>query len=498
MRKLILSLFLLAFSTTRMPAQQSAAQQYDLVLEGGRVMDPETGLDAVRSIGIRDGKIVRVSSEALSGRRVIHATGLVVAPGFIDLHQHGQDLESQRVKALDGVTAALEMEIGVPDVARFLKTKEGHSLIHYGTSASHVAARALVFGVPLSGGPAKTQAGIPEILPKSGPATDQAATPEQIEVMREQLRAELDAGGLAIGMGIQYTPGATRLEVIDMFRLAAERRLPVYTHVRSAGRVEPGSAIESISEVIGAAAITGASLHIVHINSSCLHDSLECLSMVEGARARGLDVTTEAYPYIAGMTAINSALFNPGWREKLGITYSDLVLPDTGEHLTSERFDKLHNSSTTRSVLIFANTQEVVDKVIPHPLVMIASDGAEGHPRNAGTYSRVLAQYVRGQGTITLMDAIRKMSLMPAQMLERSTPAARQKGRLQEGADADIVAFDAATISDRSTFEKPMEPSVGVGYLIVGGTVVVDEGKIVPDVFPGRALLGPGKRTVND
>jgi N-acyl-D-aspartate/D-glutamate deacylase len=488
MCRLIFSLFLLMLSTPIV-----AAQQYDLVLEGGRVMDPETGLDAVRNVGIRDGKIVRVSSEALSGRRVVHASGLVVAPGFIDLHQHGQDLESQRVKALDGVTTALEMEIGVPDVAQFLKTKAGHSLIHYGTSASHVAARAQVFGAPLPAGPAATHAGIPEILPRSGPATDQPATPDQIEGMRERLRAELDAGGLAIGMGIQYTPGATRLEVIDMFRVAAERRLPVYTHVRSAGRVEPGSAIESISEVIGAAAITGASLHIVHINSSCLHDSLECLSMVEGARARGLDVTTEAYPYIAGMTAINSALFNPGWREKLGIGYGDLVLPDTSEHLTKERFDELHNSSTTHSVLIFANTQEVVDKVIPHPLVMIASDGAEGHPRNAGTYSRVLAQYVREKGTLTLMNALRKMTLMPAERLERSTPAARQKGRLQEGADADIVVLDAGTISDRSTFQKPMEPSVGVRYLVVGGTLVVDEGKIVPDVFPGRALLGPGK-----
>ena len=452
-------------------------------------MDPETGLDAVRNVGIRDGKIVRISSEALSGRRVVHASGLVVAPGFIDLHQHGQDLASQRVKALDGVTTALELEIGAPDVAQFLKAKEGHSLIHYGTSASHVAARALVFGAPA--------AGRRPSCPRADPATDQPATPEQIESMRERLRAELDAGGLAIGMGIQYTPGATRLEVIDMFRLAAERRVPVYTHVRSAGRVEPGSSIESISEVIGAAAITGASLHIVHINSTCLHDSLECLSMVEGARARGLDVTTEAYPYIAGMTSINSALFNPGWQDKLGIGYGDLVLPDTGEHLTKERFDELHNSSTTHWVLIFANTQEVMDKVIPHPLVMIASDGAEGHPRNAGTYSRVLAQYVREKGTITLMDALRKMSLMPAEMLERSTPAARQKGRLQEGADADIVVFDAATISDRSTFEKPMEPSVGVRYLVVGGTVVVDEGKIVPDVFPGRALLGPGKRSAS-
>ncbi len=478
MRRLTFFLFFLALSNTIV-----RAQQYDLVLEGGRVMDPETGLDALRNVGIHDGKIVRISSEVLSGRRVIHAHGLVVAPGFIDLHQHGQEMESQRVKALDGVTTALELEIGVPDVAQFLKAKEGRSLIHYGTSASHVAARALVFGAALPPG---------EILPKSGPATDQPATPEQIEAMRQRLRAELDAGGLAVGMGIQYTPGATRLEVIDMFRLAAERRLPVYTHMRSAGRVEPGSAIEATSEVIGAAAITGASLHIVHINSTCARDAMECLAMVEGARARGLDVTTEAYPYTAGMTFINSALFNAGWRDKFGIDYSDLVLPNTGEHLTKERFDELHNSGLPQLVLVFSNTQEMVDKVIPNPLVMIASDGMQGHPRNAGTYSRVLAQYVREKQTITLMDALRKMSLMPAEMLERSTPAARQKGRLQEGSDADIVVFDAATISDRSTFAKPMEPSVGVHYLVVSGTVVVDEGKIAPGVFPGRALLGPG------
>jgi Amidohydrolase family len=480
MRRLVFSLCLLLFSTSVVVAQQ----QYDLVLEGGRVIDPETGLDGVRNVGIREGKIGRVATEALSGRRVVHAAGLVIAPGFIDLHQHGQDMASQRVKALDGVTTALELEIGAPDVAQFLKAKQGHSLIHYGTSASHLAARAAVFGAPLPAG---------TILPKSGPATDLAATPEQIEAIGQRLRAELDAGGLAVGMGIQYAPGATRLEVIDMFRLAAERRLPVYTHMRSAGRMEPGSAIESVSEVIGAAAITGAALHIVHINSTCLRDSLECLSMVEGARARGLDVTTEAYPYIAGMTAVNSALFNPGWREKLGIDYRDLVLPDTGEHLTKTRFDELHNSNTTQWVLVFANTQEIVDQVIPHPLVMIASDGAEGHPRNAGTYSRVLAQYVREKGTVTLMDAIRKMSFMPAEMLERSTPEARRKGRLQEGADADIVVFDAGTIRDRSTFEKPMEPSVGVRYLVVGGTVVVDEGKIVPEVFPGRAISGPGR-----
>jgi N-acyl-D-aspartate/D-glutamate deacylase len=488
MRKLMIFLFLMGLSAPLL------SQSYDLVLTGGRLMDPETGLDAVRNVGIMKGKIVRISADPLEGKRTISVKGLVVAPGFIDLHQHSQDLGSQRRKALDGVTTALELEIGAPDVTIFLKDMKGRSIINYGTSASHAAARALAFGEPLPAErPMSNATTTPVLVPKSGAATDSPATPQQIEEMKARLRTELDAGALAVGMGIQYTPGATRHEVIEMFRLAAERHVPVYTHIRSAGEIEPGSGVEAVSEVIAASAISGAPVHIVHINSSCLKDSMECLSMIEGARARGLDVTTEAYPYIAGMTFINSALFNPGFREKLGIDYSDLVLPDTGEHLTQARFDELHASNKPQVVLIFATTQQLVDKVIPNPLVMIASDGISSHPRNAGTFSRILRQYVREQGTVTLMDAIRKMSLMPAQMLERSTPAARYKGRLQEGADADIVVFDPATVTDRSTFKDPEEPSEGMEYVLVGGQFVVEDGKLVPNVFPGQALLGPGK-----
>jgi N-acyl-D-aspartate/D-glutamate deacylase len=461
------------------------SQNYDLVIQGGRVLDPETGLDAIRNVGITQGKIARISAETLVGKRVIAVQGLVVAPGFIDLHQHGQDLESQRVKALDGVTTALELEIGKPDVAAFLLTKAGRSLINYGTAASHAAARSLAFGTP-----------IPEsgLLPKSGAATDQPASQEQSDKMKARLRHELDAGALAVGMGIQYTPGATRWEVIEVFRLAAEHGVPVYTHVRSSGKREPGSSIESIQEVIGAAAVSGAPLHIVHINSSCLSQAFDCLTLVAGARARGLDVTTEAYPYEAGMTSINSALFNPGWQEKVGITYNNLMLPETGERLTKERFDELHSSSEPHLTILFNNTMETVDSVFHNPLVMVASDGDKGHPRNAGTFCRTLARYVRSQGTLTLMDAIRKMSLMPAQMLERSTPSARLKGRLQEGADADVVIFDPLTVSDRSTYQHPMEPSVGIEYLLVGGVTLVDQGKLVEGVFPGKPLLAGSPR----
>jgi N-acyl-D-aspartate/D-glutamate deacylase len=458
------------------------SQSYDLVIQGGRVIDPETGLDAVRNIGISQGRIKKISAAALEGKRVIPAKGLIVAPGFIDLHQHDLDQESQRLKALDGVTTALEMEIGKPDVAAFLRSEDGHSLINYGTTASHPAARSLAFGAP-----------IPEdgLLPKSGgAAAEKQASPAQIEAMKARLRHELDSGALGVGMGLQYTPGVTRWEVIEMFRLAAERSLPVYTHVRSNGKLEPGSNIESVSEVIGAAAVTGAPLHIVHINSSCGAQALDCLSLIAGARARGLAVSVEAYPYEAAMTYINSARFNPGWQEKSGATYHDLMLPETGERLTKERFDELHNSSDPQRVILFSNSMENVDPVLRNSLVMVASDGEKGHPRNAGTFCRVLARYVRSQGTLTLMDAIRKMSLMPAQVLERSTPSAQRKGRLQEDADADVVIFDPQTVTDRATYQHPMETSLGVEYLLVGGVTLVDKGKLMEGVFPGKPIVG--------
>lgn len=453
---------------------------YELVIRGGRVLDPETGLDATMNVGINDGRIARISSEPLAGTRTIDAKGLVVAPGFIDLHQHAQDEASGVLKAFDGVTSGLEMEIGVPNVKEFLARKSGHSLINYGTTANHAAARAAAFGSPL---PAD------DLIPASGHATNDPATLDQIAQMQARLGSEIDAGALGVGMGIQYVPGATRQEIIHIFQLAASRHVPVFTHIRSVGTKEPGSSIESVSEVIGAAAITGAALQIVHINSTCLADAPECLGMVAGAKARGLDVTTEAYPYIAGMTTINSALFNPGWQEKFGVGYDALMLPDTGERLTKERFDELHASPKSLPVVLFVNRQEMVDEVIAHPLSSIASDGEMGHPRNAGTFTKILARYVRELRTVSLMDAIRKMSLMPAQRLEKATVAARRKGRIQQGADADIVVFDPATVTDRATYERPSERSTGMRFVVVNGVVIIDKGSLVPGVLPGKGIV---------
>ena len=481
-----LFLFLLAVAGCGGRADGAGDANYDVVIHGGRVVDAATNLDAVRDVGISAGRIAAVSEGTLRGGRVIDATGLVVAPGFIDLHQHQQDSGGYALKAMDGVTTALEMETGVPDYAAFLAAREGRTLINYGATASQEAARVVAWGDTLTRSVMGPAAAIDD--PASGPATDDPPTAARLERELALLAAQLDAGALGIGMGLEYTPGATRLEVIRMFQLAASRRLPVFVHIRSAGRTEPGSSIESVSEMIAASAVSGAPVHIVHVNSSCLAQALTCLEMIGGARERGIDVTTEAYPYGAGMTSIASALFNPGWRERRGIDYKDIELPATGERLTRERFDALHNSATPEYVLIHSNPDSVVDAVIEHPMVMVASDGLVSHPRSAGTFSRVLARQVRERKSLTMLDAVRKMSLMPAQRLEAITTAARRKGRNQPGADADLVVFDPAAVADKSTYRAPATASVGMRYVLVGGTLVVDGGTFVPGVAPGRPI----------
>lgn len=478
---------ILAFAAlVSFPAPAGANETFDVVLKGGRVIDPETGLDATRDVGIRGDTIATVSTEPLQGKRIIDASGLVVAPGFIELHQHGFEQDSYRLLALDGVTTALELEIGVPDIERFKKAHSGQAPIHFGASASLLPSRLRAWDLPV---PASLLGPEAAVVPKSGPATNDPATPAQLDRVLARLRSEVEAGALGIGIGLEYAPGTTRHELIEIFRLAKSLDVPVFVHARSSGLREPGSGIEAVTELVGAAAITGASLHVVHVNSICMKDALECIAMMAGARERGLDFTTEAYPYTVAMTLINSAYFNPGWREKRGLDYDDIEIPETGERLTKERFDALYSATEGRFILIHVNPDSVVDAVMAEPSVMVASDGVSLHPRGAGTRARVLSRYVRDQKSLSLVDAIRKMSLMPARRLERLNPEAKRLGRIQEGARADIAVFDPETVEDRATFRAPTEASVGVRYVLVAGTLVVDGGRFVEGVAPGQPFL---------
>jgi N-acyl-D-aspartate/D-glutamate deacylase len=443
---------------------------YDIVLRHGRVLDPASGLDGIRDVGITGKKITALSSPPLRGRVEIDATGLVVAPGFIDLHSHGQTPENYRYKAMDGVTTALELEVGVSPVSDWYKAREGRSLIHFGASAGHIPARMAVM---------KDTGGL---LPRDA-AMNRAATTEEQEAIEAAVRRDLDEGGVGMGMGITYTPTATPDEILSLFFLAAKFKRPVFVHMRG------GNVVSSLQEVITDAAVSGVPLHIVHINSAATAKTPLALAMIEGARARGLDVTTEAYPYTASMTEIASAAYT-GWEQRGPEYFARLLWPATGERLTRESFERYHRQGGF--VIQFGNTDEMVRAAIAHPLVMIASDGiienGKGHPRGAGTFARVLGHYVREEKALSLMDAVRKASLMPARRLESISPAMRQKGRLAVGADADISVFDPAGVIDKATFENAAQYSDGFRHVLVEGTFVVRDGKLQEGVVPGQAI----------
>jgi N-acyl-D-aspartate/D-glutamate deacylase len=463
------------------PSPAGAQTNYDVVIANGRAMDPETGLDAVRNVGIVAGKIRAISSAPLNGKTRIDARGLVVAPGFIDLHEHGQTPDSYRYQAHDGVTTSLELEVGTDDVAKWYAERQGKALINFGASIGHVPVRMKVIGDP------------GDFLPR-GDAAHREATDEQLAEMERRIETGLQRGALAVGMGITYTPAATRWEIVEMFRLAAKYGAPVHVHLRYQGLKEPETGLVGIEEVIAGAAATGAPLHVVHVSSMGLKYTPQLIEMVAGARKRGLDVTTECYPYTAASTELDSALFDEGWQERMGISYKDLQWAATGERLTAETFAKYRKQGG--AVVIFVIPEEAARAAVANPIVMIASDGMPHtgpkiHPRGQGTFSRVLGHYVREEKALDLMTALRKMTLMPAQRLEKRAPVFRDKGRIRVGADADITVFDPATVIDKATYEEPLRYSEGIQFVFVNGTLVVKDGKLVEGVFPGRAARAP-------
>jgi N-acyl-D-aspartate/D-glutamate deacylase len=450
---------------------RQTAPTYDLVIANGRVIDPESGLDAVRSVGIRGGTIEVVSATPLAGARVIDAARHVVAPGFIDLHEHGQQEESYRMMVRDGVTSAFELEVGTGDVAGWYKAHEGGQIVNYGVSIGHIPARMKVLGDP-------GQGLLPAGIGGSGSATD-----AQMAAMEAILREGLAQGAVAMGFGSAYTPGAPMSEIERMFRVAGAGGVSAHIHMRGG--------LAGLRETIAAARSAGTSLHIVHVNSSAGTELEAFLTAITAARDAGQDVTTEAYPYGAGMTEIQSALFDD-WATWPDERFGLHQLVSTGERLTRATFGKARAAGGT--VIIHGRSEDQTRAAIASPLSMIASDGfiehGRGHPRTSGTFAKVLGKYVRDESVITLIDALRRMTLEPARRLERRVPAMRAKGRIRGGADADLTIFDPATVIDRATYEDAGIPSAGIPYVVVGGQLVVDGGQVTA-ARPGRAVRAP-------
>jgi N-acyl-D-aspartate/D-glutamate deacylase len=480
----------------------------DLALVGARVVDPATGLDAVRAVGVRDGVIQSVTTEPPPATTVVDVTGLVLAPGFVDLHSHPQDLVGHRLQALDGVTTALELEAGALPVAeRYANaTTEGRPL-NFGYSAGWVLARLqLLDGVP-AGGDALDIGHAAENAHQTN--WQRPASERELGTLLDMLEKDVEDGALGIGMLLGYAPDTDRAEYLAIAARAAKLGVPVWTHIRHAG-------LDGVTEILEAAERTGAHLHICHLNSITGREQVEACAAITAARAAGVRVSTEAYPYGAASTNIGAPFLSPEAgvgqeRPTTAITYLR-----TGERVANvERLRELRATDPGGLVILdFLDENDPVERdlllrtilldetVIATDTMPIMDSGerlpghtwpvpltARVHPRSAGGYARVFRWLVRELGVLSIMEAVRRCSLLPAQLVSTVAPAMAAKGRVQPGADADIVLFDPDAIADRATFTE-IRPSTGIAHVLVNGEFVVRDYQLVPDALPGRPIRG--------
>jgi len=492
---------------------------FDLVIQHGHIVDPDSGWDGPGNIGVTAGKIAAVSKEPLQGHRVIDAKGQYVTPGFIDLHSHSMlQIAGNWMQAFDGVTTALELELGDLPVAQTydLYAKQGGRPLNYGVSSSALMARiAAIEGEMPS----------PEVSWYLGSFAKpewqlDLATDAQLDKIIELVEQGLKEGAIGIGCNYGYAPAIGRKEYYKIAELAKKYDVPTYTHVRYMSTEEPLSSFEAIEELIGLSYNPGAHMHICHLNSSSLRDIGDICELVENAQKNGANITVESYPYGALSAPVGSQyLRQDNWKGRMGnISSSDIeflgkplnddsmaamqkdqpgnlivchfLRPDTSQS-DAEALAKsnlLPNSSIGSDSVpwqLISNDELIEDGVWPLP------EGAYAHPRTAGTFSKFIKMYVREQKKISLMEAIRKVALIPAQTLEKSTPQMASKGRLKVGADADIVVFDLDQVSDRATYVDPTLTSTGMSYVIVNGTPVIDNGTLDTKVRPGMPIRRP-------
>jgi hypothetical protein len=430
------------------------------------------------------------------------------------LHSHAQTLAGHRMQAFDGVTTSLELESGMLPIGLSYEAaaSEGRPL-NYGYSSSWSVARSMALAGLKSDGTLLTV----------WRNTDQVkwvrfVEPQESRRVIELVEQGLREGGLGVGMPVGYAPDSNRDEFFEIAKLARKLGVPVFTHIRYLEPYGPKNSLIGHQELIALAAMTGAHMHICHLNSTASKRIPEMLEAVDGAVQRGLKVTFEGYPYGAGSTSIAAPFLAPTSLANTGLAPTDITYLRTGKPIAStEELLSLRRDDPNGMVLVrFLNEddpkqQALIDRVILHKDAAVASDAvfwevdgklltedvwplpanAVAHPRSAGCFARILGRYVREGKKLSLPEAIRRCALRPAQILEASVPQMRNKGRLKVGADADVIVFDPKAVRDRATYLAPNQTSVGMRWVLVNGVFVIREAELVKTAFPGKAIRRP-------
>jgi len=476
------------------------SDEYDLVIAGGRVIDPESGFDAIADVGVRDGVIREITEGDLDGADRIDARGHVVTPGFIDLHVHSQDAHTLDLSVRDGVTTALELELGAYPVETYYQRHEGRARMHYGASVGYQLARVRVVDGIVSPTMSDFAPEDGEQRRRAGRAAQQPITDAQMAAVHDAVVAELGRGGLGVGLGMEYTQGADHVEIQRLFFALQGQPCVVFVHTREFATTHRGQMLANMQEVLSDAIVTGVPLHIVHVSSKGLEDTPDILAAIRAARARGFDVTTEVPSFAMATGVIGSALFADGWRERWLRDYDVLENLETGLRFTEETFLELRERNPDALVMKHITPESATRAAMMEPEVIIASDaipvqpGQPGNPRAAGTFSRALGRYVRELGLVELTDAIGRMTILPALRLQSITAEAARKGRLQIGMDADITVFDPDVVIDRATGAEPSLAPLGIPHVIVAGVPVVRDGVLDETRYPGRPIRADARR----
>jgi N-acyl-D-glutamate deacylase len=499
----------------------AVAETYDVVINNGRVMDPETNFDGVRNVGIKDGKIVAITKDAIKGKETIDATGHVVAPGFIEGHQHATDQFSRKVNLRDGLTTQMDFEAGAGDIAKWYANAEGKTQSNYGMVVLATLARVSVLDGPEIAALANDMGGLfPMVGAAAAKAQKEGRKPgwsstlpnkEQMTQIMSYVDEGLRQGALGVGVPVGYmTTGVTQYELYKYQELAAKYGRVTNGHVRFAGIRPPTEGQLGIQEMLANAMVLDAPFMASHLNSNM--DWEYTIPMINDAREkRGAKVWGEVYPYAAGSTIASTDILTEAGMAQMGITYSNVANLD-GTRWDKAMYEDVRKNDPGRAILIYNNPPEDIAKWMAQPGVVIVSDGMaiqdenleyypwdspyEGksvHPRSAGTRAKVL-RMVREEKNMPLMEAISKMSYLHARYFDElgGISQFKTKGRMQEGADADIVVFNPDTVTDNSTYEpgKGALPSTGIPYVLVNGVVVVKD-SVVQKVFPGKPIRFP-------